>query len=43
VTDGALFTMKAGAVVVVSNLVGALFFWRVKMRRGCALKIATAS
>ena len=43
VTDGALFTLKVGAVVVVSNLVGALFFWRAKMRRGCALKIATAS
>ena len=33
VTDGALFTLKISAVVVLSNVVGALFFWRAKARR----------
>jgi amino acid transporter len=36
VTDGTLFTLKVGGVVVLSNVIGALFFWRAKVRRSRA-------
>ncbi len=37
VANALTFTLKVGSVVVVSNVLGALFFWRAKQRRSAAL------
>jgi amino acid transporter len=37
VVSGALFTLKISSVVILTNLLGALLFWRAKARRRTAL------
>jgi amino acid transporter len=42
VSNAFVFTLKVGSVVVVSNVLGALFFWRAKQRRSAALPVIGA-